>query len=46
MRATANPGVVDSDQHRMAVDVEIGPQAASIESPDFAARLAAAQRRS
>ncbi|MEU0496113.1 enoyl-CoA hydratase [Mycobacterium sp. NPDC006124] len=45
MRATANPGVVDSEQHRLAVDVEIGPQAASIESPEFAARLAAAKRR-
>ncbi len=45
MRATANPGTVDVDQHRMAVDVEIGPQAVSIESPEFAARLAAAQRR-
>jgi enoyl-CoA hydratase len=28
----------------MAVDVEIGPQARSIESPEFAARLAAAKR--
>ncbi|MGA5464809.1 enoyl-CoA hydratase [Mycobacterium sp. NPDC050041] len=45
MRATANPGAVDSDQHRLAVDVEIGPQATSIESPEFAARLAAAKRR-
>jgi enoyl-CoA hydratase len=45
MRATFNPGTVDSDQHRVAVDVEIGPQAASIESPEFAARLAAAKRR-
>lgn len=44
MRATANPGTVDVDQHRTAVDVEIGPQAVSIESPEFAARLAAAQR--
>ncbi|TPG33047.1 enoyl-CoA hydratase [Mycolicibacterium hodleri] len=45
MRATANPGVIDAEQHRMAVDVEIGPQAASIESPEFAARLAAAKRK-
>ncbi|MDO3636434.1 enoyl-CoA hydratase [Mycolicibacterium arseniciresistens] len=45
MRATANPGTIDSDQHRVAVDVEIGPQATSIESPEFAARLAAAKRR-
>ncbi|MGV0835080.1 enoyl-CoA hydratase [Mycolicibacterium thermoresistibile] len=45
MRATANPGVVDIDQHRIAVDTELGPQAASIESPEFARRLAAARRR-
>jgi len=45
MRATANPGTVDLEQHRLAVDVEIGPQAASIESPEFAARLAAAKRK-
>jgi enoyl-CoA hydratase len=45
MRATANPGVVDIDQHRIAVDTELGPQAASIESPEFAGRLAAAKRR-
>jgi enoyl-CoA hydratase len=45
MRATANPGVVDLDQHRVAVDTELGPQARSIESPAFAERLAAAKRR-
>src|SRR6187200_3087096 len=45
MRSTANPGFVDSDQHRIAVDTELGPQAASIESPEFARRLAAAKRR-
>jgi enoyl-CoA hydratase len=45
MRATIDPGTVDTDQHRIAVDVEIGPQAASIESPEFAARLAAAKRK-
>jgi enoyl-CoA hydratase len=45
MRATANPGFIDSDQHRIAVDTELGPQAASILSPEFARRLAAAQRR-
>ncbi|MFN3001852.1 enoyl-CoA hydratase [Mycolicibacterium wolinskyi] len=45
MRATANPGVVDSDQHRIAVDTELGPQARSIESPEFAQRLAAAKRK-
>ena len=45
MRATANPGFVDTEQHRIAVDTELGPQAASILSPEFAQRLAAAQRR-
>ena len=45
MRATANPGVVDTEQHRIAVDTELGPQAASITSPEFARRLAAAQRK-
>lgn len=46
MRATANPGMVDLEQHALAVDIEIVPQSRSIESPEFAARLAAAQRRS
>ena len=45
MRATVNPGVVDSYQHRLAVDTELGPQATSIESPEFAERLAAAKRK-
>jgi enoyl-CoA hydratase len=45
MRATANPGTVDTEQHRTAVDIELGPQASSIESPEFARRLAAAKRR-
>lgn len=45
MRATANPGTVDIDQHGAAVDIELGPQARSIESPEFAARLAAAKRK-
>ncbi|WP_006241291.1 enoyl-CoA hydratase [Mycolicibacterium tusciae] len=45
MRATANPGFVDSDQHSIAVDIELGPQATSIESPEFARRLEAAKRR-
>ena len=44
MRATANPGSIDLDQHRIAVDTEIRPQAASIHSPEFAERLAAAKR--
>lgn len=45
MRATANPGVIDTEQHRIAVDTELGPQATSIESPEFAQRLAAAKRK-
>ena len=45
MRATANPGTTDIDQHRIAVDTELGPQATSIESPEFASRLAAAKRK-
>jgi enoyl-CoA hydratase len=45
MRATANPGFLDTDQHRIAVDTELKPQAASILSPEFAERLAAARRK-
>jgi enoyl-CoA hydratase len=45
MRATANPGVIDMDQHRIAVDTELGPQAVSITSPEFQQRLAAARRK-
>ncbi|KAB7754058.1 enoyl-CoA hydratase [Mycobacterium sp. 283mftsu] len=45
MRATDHPGVLDKEQHAKAVDIEIVPQAASIESPEFAARLAAAKQR-
>jgi len=45
MRATAIPGFVDSEHHEAAKDIELGPQATSIESPEFRARLQAAQRR-
>jgi enoyl-CoA hydratase len=45
MRATANPGELDSKQHEVAKRIELGPQARSIQSPAFAERLAAAQRR-
>lgn len=45
MRATAVPGFLDTDHHEAAKNIELGPQAKSIESPEFAARLAAAQRR-
>ena len=44
-RATANPGTLDVDQHEIAVTTELKPQAASILSPEFAARLAAAKRK-
>jgi enoyl-CoA hydratase len=45
MRATVNPGFLDSNQHSIAVDTELGPQATSIESPEFARRLEAAKRK-
>ncbi|MFL0276456.1 enoyl-CoA hydratase [Mycobacterium sp. SMC-19] len=45
LRATASPGAIEGDQHEFAKRTELGPQAASVESPDFAARLAAAQRK-
>lgn len=45
MRATAVPGFLDTDHHEAAKDIELGPQATSIESPEFRARLAAAQAR-
>lgn len=45
MRATASPGSIDSDQHEFAKRTELGPQAVSVESPEFAARLAAARSR-
>jgi enoyl-CoA hydratase len=44
MRATASPGSVDIDAHEFAKRTELGPQAMSIQSPEFAARLAAARR--
>ncbi|MGV0632984.1 enoyl-CoA hydratase [Mycolicibacillus trivialis] len=45
MRATANPGSVDTDAHSTAMRTELGPQATSARSPEFAERLAAARRR-
>jgi enoyl-CoA hydratase len=45
MRATISPGTVDSELHAAAVTTEIGPQAKSIVSPEFAQRLAAARRK-
>ncbi len=45
MRATAIPGCNDADHHEDAKNIELGPQAATIDSPEFKARLAAARRR-
>lgn len=45
MRATVSPGALDDEQHRFAMRTELGPQAHSLQSPEFASRLAAAQRR-
>ena len=45
MRVTASPGSLDSEQHELAMRTELGPQLYSIQSPEFASRLAAAQRR-
>jgi len=45
MRATINPGSVDTEQHDLAMRTELAPQASSIQSPEFASRLAAARRR-
>ncbi|BDB44316.1 enoyl-CoA hydratase [Mycobacterium kiyosense] len=45
MRATYAPGSVDTDLHTLAVEAELGPQAASVQSPAFAERLAAARSR-
>jgi len=45
MRATASPGSLDNEQHELAMRAELGPQVYSIQSPQFAQRLAAAQRK-
>ena len=45
MRTTAIPGFSDIDHHEAAKNIELGPQATSIESPEFKARLAAAKQR-
>jgi enoyl-CoA hydratase len=45
MRATASPGVLDIDLHEQAKGIELGPQAHSIQSPEFAARLDAARKK-
>jgi enoyl-CoA hydratase len=45
MRATAMPGFLDTELHEAAKLIELGPQAQSIESPEFAERLRAAKKR-
>ena len=45
MRATAIPGFLDIEHHEAAKNIELGPQATSIESPEFRARLAEAKKR-
>jgi len=45
MRATISPGSTDNQQHELAMRTELGPQVSSIQSPEFASRLAAAQRK-
>lgn len=45
MRATASPGSTDAELHEFAKHTELGPQATSIRSPEFTARLAAARNR-
>lgn len=45
MRATVSPGSVDTDLHHTAMRTELGPQAKSIQSPEFQSRLQAAQRK-
>src|ERR1700743_1983203 len=43
MRATISPGALDNEQHEFAMRTELGPQMFTIQSPEFAKRLAAAQ---
>ena len=45
MRATISPGALDNEQHEFAMRTELGPQMFTIQSPEFAKRLAAAQKR-
>ncbi|UZJ25288.1 enoyl-CoA hydratase [Rhodococcus antarcticus] len=44
MRATAQPGLVDTDTHAAALATELGPQAHSATTPEFAAKVAALQQ--
>ncbi len=43
MRASASPGSLENEQHELAMRTELGPQLYSVQSPEFAERLAAAQ---
>jgi enoyl-CoA hydratase len=45
MRATISPGSLDNVQHELAMRTELGSQVCSIQSPEFASRLAAARRK-
>lgn len=45
MRATISPGSLDNEQHESAMRTELGPQVYSLQSPEFANRLAAAKRK-
>jgi enoyl-CoA hydratase len=45
MRATASPGSLDNEHHQLAMRTELGPQVSSLQSPEFADRLAAARRK-
>jgi enoyl-CoA hydratase len=45
MRATASPGALDNEHHQLAMHTELGPQVSSLQSPEFADRLAAARRK-
>lgn len=45
MRATVSPGAIEREQHEFAKNAELGPQAQSLQSPAFAARIAAARNR-
>jgi len=44
MRVTA-PGTLDTEHHDFAMHTELEPQVDSIQSPEFASRLAAVQAR-
>lgn len=45
MQATTTPGTVDTDAHNAALAIELGPQAASTATPEFAEQVRALQRK-